>query len=628
MQKSQLTIKHKFILAGTLALISMLSILGLGQYTATKLKVFGDVSHAISEVESGMLMLRRNEKDFLARKDLKYQEKFQKNSETLQGRVDTLTHSLGEANLDPGLALALVEPLNNYRDSFNKIVSLQQKIGLNSKSGLNGTLRAAVHNVEAKLKTLDDQRLRADMLQLRRNEKDFMLRHKMKYLGKFNKNFDTFISDLSFSNHSSDVKSTIRVLMAQYHKHFVNLIKVSQQKGLNSKEGLMGEMRGTVHKSEAVLTERSKELNATIESEVGSLDILMLTTTLIALALAFMVTGVIGWMALGILRPMQALESTLSQAANENDLSLRIKIGSLDEIGKTGAAFNSMLDKFQRIVGEVNGSATQMSAAAEELSIITQESANGIREQTSQTDQVATAINEMSATVQEVARNAGDAASAANETTAEANNGRQVVNDAIDCMNQLASEIEQASSVISKLEQDGVKIGTVLDVIRGIAEQTNLLALNAAIEAARAGEQGRGFAVVADEVRTLASRTQESTQEIQQMIESLQSGTKAAVGAMDSSRTQAQQGVEKISTAGDALDTIVSGITRINDMNTQIASAAEEQSTVAEELNQNVVKISQITATSATNADQTKNASEELSRLSVDLQGLVSQFKS
>jgi len=234
----------------------------------------------------------------------------------------------------------------------------------------------------------------------------------------------------------------------------------------------------------------------------------------------------------------------------------------------------------------------------------------------------------MSATVQEVARYAGEAAVAASETTQQADTGRQVVNTAIDSMKMLASEIEQAADVIHKLEEDGVKIGAVLDVMRGIAEQTNLLALNAAIEAARAGEQGRGFAVVADEVRTLASRTQESTREIQEMIESLQSGTEAAVTAMDSSRNQAQNGVEKISIAGDALGTIVNGIIHINDMNTQIASTAEEQSAVAEEINQNVAKISLISETATTNAAQTQKASEELSCLSVDLHQLVLQFKS
>lgn len=625
MQTLSLTIKHKFILAGTLAFVAIISILGLGQYTNSELKKFDGISLNLSEIKAGMLTLRRNEKDFLARKDLKYRDKFQKSFEKLQTRTDKLKISLDDAGIDATMSISLTGIFNSYQSSFNNLVSLQQKIGLHPKDGLYGSLRMAVHGAETEIKALNDQRLRADMLQLRRNEKDFMLRHTMKYLGKFDKNMTAFFNDLAASTHSPAVKEKLQRLMHMYRSRFEELVKTSQQKGLTSKEGLMGKMRATVHQSETTLDKLHEMVSNTVDAEISTLET---TSNVLALTLITVLAALLYSIASSIICPIQILAKTMTRATEENDLSLRMKIGAQDEIGKTARAFNSMLEKFQNIVGQVNNSSSQMSAAAEELSLITQETTLGIQEQTSQTDQVATAINEMSATVQEVSRSAGEAAVAANETSAEAGKGRQIVNDAINSMDQLASEIEQANNVIHKLEEDGVKIGTVLDVIRGIAEQTNLLALNAAIEAARAGEQGRGFAVVADEVRTLASRTQESTQEIQQMIESLQSGTVAAVNAMDSSRNQAQQGVKKISAAGDALGTIVNGITRINDMNAQIASAAEQQSAVSEEINQNVVKISQIAETSSVNAAQTQNASEELSRLSVDLQGLVSQFRS
>ncbi len=628
MLKLKLTIKHKFILAGVLTFVSMLSILSIGLFTTTEFKKFGDIGLAITKIESGMLMLRRNEKDFLSRKNLKYQAKFNNNYETLQTRVNSLKTALDNAKLDTVPADNLKTTLNNYKVSFNNIISLQQKIGLHSKDGLYGSLRKVIHNVESEINVLGDQRLRADMLLLRRNEKDFMLRHDMKYLEKFTYNTNAFNNDLSNSEYSLEAKEKLKGMIKQYQTKFGELVKTNQLKGLNSNQGLMGEMRTTVHNTETMLKNLSKELNDTIKSQVGSLDRLMTTTTLIALVLAIFVTGIISWIALSIIRPIQSLASTMTQATNNSDLSLRVKISTDDEIGTTAIAFNTMLEKFQNIVVQVNGSSTQMSAAAEELSVITKENSSEIESQSLQTDQVATAINEMSSTVQEVSRNASDAASSANETMNQAETGRKVVNASIESMGSISKEIEQASTVIHKLEEDGVKIGAVLDVIRGIAEQTNLLALNAAIEAARAGEQGRGFAVVADEVRTLASRTQESTQEIQQMIESLQSGTAAAVVAMDSSSAEALHGVEKISTAGDALSTIVSGITHINDMNTQIANAAKEQSVVAEEINQNVVKISDIAVAAAANSSQTQVASEELSRLSIDLQELVSQFKS
>jgi methyl-accepting chemotaxis protein len=620
----QLNIKQKLILIGSLTAFAILCMLILNQYSARSLSSLDHVQLQIAKVESGMLMLRRNEKDFLARNDLKYQDKFTKNFASLQNAVIDLENGLADEGIDTEQAVALGKYLDEYASIFDQLVATQQQIGLNPKDGLYGSLRNAVHAAEDRMKDLNDQQLRADMLQLRRNEKDFMLRLDSKYPKKLQKNVGVLLANIDASSHDSESKDSMRTLIAQYEKDFMALVAANETKGLNSKSGLMGQMRDTVHKTESLLEEMDTTLTSAIADESSSIST---TTNFLSVLFIILVGGTLSWLAMSILRPVQNLSAIMSQTARENDLSLRMQVNTRDEIGEAAAAFNGMLEKFQNIVGQVNGSATQMSAAAEELSVITRETANGVQEQTSQTDQVATAINEMSATVQEVARNAGDAAVAANETTQQANIGRQVVNDAIDSIDRLASEIEQAGSVINKLEEDGVKIGAVLDVIRGIAEQTNLLALNAAIEAARAGEQGRGFAVVADEVRTLASRTQESTQEIQQMIESLQAGTTAAVTAMDSSRSQAQSGVEKISSAGDALTTIVGGITHINDMNAQIASAAEEQSSVAEEINQNVVNISQVAETSAANADQTQNASEELSRLSVDLQALVSQFK-
>jgi methyl-accepting chemotaxis protein len=272
-------------------------------------------------------------------------------------------------------------------------------------------------------------------------------------------------------------------------------------------------------------------------------------------------------------------------------------------------------------------SSAQLAAAAEEMSAVTMQTSHGIQEQQSQTDQLATAMNEMAATVQEVARHALDAAGAASKANDESAKGRQVVNDAVNTIDALSEAIARAAEAIQRVEADSDRIGTVLDVIRGIADQTNLLALNAAIEAARAGEQGRGFAVVADEVRTLAGRTQDSTQEIQAMIESLQTGSKEAVNLMEQSREQAQSGVEQTAKAGDALSAIADEVGRINDMNTQIASAAEEQSAVAEEINLNVVTINQVGDESAQGAEQTARASEDLASLATELQQMVGKFK-
>ena len=351
-------------------------------------------------------------------------------------------------------------------------------------------------------------------------------------------------------------------------------------------------------------------------------DALLVILVMVAVAVA---AG--WWFAGNLTKPLIQLGNTIGQIEQNSDLTQRAEINSKDEIGAMATSFNRMLAKFQDIVQQVSSSTAQLASASEEMSAVTVQTSQGIQEQQSQTDQLATAMNEMAATVQEVARHALEAANAATAANNESSQGREVVNNAISTINALAEAIGRAADAIQRVETDSDRIGTVLDVIRGIAEQTNLLALNAAIEAARAGEQGRGFAVVADEVRTLAGRTQESTQEIQQMIESLQAGSREAVQLMEQSRKQTQSGVEQTTKAGDALGAIANEVERINDMNTQIASAAEEQSSVAEEINRNVVSISQVADESAQGAEQTARASEDLASLATELQQMVTRFK-
>ena len=281
----------------------------------------------------------------------------------------------------------------------------------------------------------------------------------------------------------------------------------------------------------------------------------------------------------------------------------------------------------QEVIRQVTSSTSQLSAAAEEMSMITAETRTGVQRQQSETALVATAVNEMSSTVHEVANSAGTAASAASQADSQSEQGKQVVSSTVSSIRTLASEVETAANVIAQLEKDSESIGSVLEVIRGIAEQTNLLALNAAIEAARAGEQGRGFAVVADEVRSLASRTQESTQEIQEMIERLQKGSRDAVKAMQSGQEQAHSTVEQASQAETSLGEISSAVAQINEMNAHIAEASRQQGEVVEEINKNIINITQVADDSANGADQLSTASQEMASLAVDLETQVSHFK-
>jgi len=328
-----------------------------------------------------------------------------------------------------------------------------------------------------------------------------------------------------------------------------------------------------------------------------------------------------------LLRQVGGLHRAVAEIERSSDLSREVPITSHDEIGRTAEAFNAMLARFRDALGQVSSATATVAAATEQLNAVSVETSQGIERQQQEIDQVATAMNEMSATVREVASNATNAADSTSHASEATDRGKRVVNENIEAIDTLAREVERASEVIHGLEQESDNIGTVLDVIREIAEQTNLLALNAAIEAARAGEQGRGFAVVADEVRSLASRTQDSTREIQSMIQRLQEGSRNAVQVMEMGREQAQVGVERSAATGSALDEITDAVARINDMNTQIASAAEEQSAVAEEINRNIVNISDVVHTNVDQIHQIDSASSDLMQQSQTLKDLVDRFK-
>lgn len=346
-------------------------------------------------------------------------------------------------------------------------------------------------------------------------------------------------------------------------------------------------------------------------------------------ALALLIALIIAWMVgQTIVRPLRSTVHAMRDIAEgEGDLTRRLDISGRDELSELSGAFNQFAQRVQETVSQVASSTEQLSAAAEEMSSITAETNENNQREREEVEQVVTAMNEMTATVQEVARNAETAATSAREADNQAMAGSQVVTRTIEGIGSMTDDIKKTASVIELLGEDIENITSVLDVIRGIAEQTNLLALNAAIEAARAGEAGRGFAVVADEVRTLASRTQESTEEIEKMISSLQARAHEAVDSMKGSRKNAQQMVEEAGSVSTALESIVAAIRQISEMNDQIASAAEEQSSVADEINRNIIGINEISEQAAVGAEQTNTAGQQLAELAADLQAMINRFK-
>ena len=342
--------------------------------------------------------------------------------------------------------------------------------------------------------------------------------------------------------------------------------------------------------------------------------------------MASLLTVLLAWLLTrSILTPLNRAVLAAETIAGGN-LSKVIEVDGNDEPARLLGALASMQTNLRKTIEQIAGSATQLGAAAEELSTVTQEASRGLQQQNNEIEQAATAVNEMTAAVEEVARNAVSTSEASNQSTQAAREGRDRVVETVDAIQTMTHDVQNTALMIEGLATQGRDIGKVLDVIRAIAEQTNLLALNAAIEAARAGEAGRGFAVVADEVRALAHRTAQSTQEIEKMVAGIQNGTGEAVSSMQQSNQRTQSTLEMARAAGIALEQITQSIQLINERNLVIASASEEQAQVSREVDRNLVNIRDLATQSAAGANQTSAATHELSRLAVDLNAMVARF--
>ena len=367
------------------------------------------------------------------------------------------------------------------------------------------------------------------------------------------------------------------------------------------------------------------EVEAEIEERIGTI----ITSILVVAVILLVVLGVLGVMfSNAFLRPLQQIRNNLDDiAAGEGDLTRRLPISSDDELGQLAGSFNRFVEKIHGLVRQIVDMTGQLTELVGQVSAQAQRSEQAMDRQRHETDQVATAINEMSAAAHEVARSAQGAAEAAQKTDQEGQAAKLVVDGSIQRIHTLVEDIRSSGVSLDSLQKDVQSIVSVLDVIRSIAEQTNLLALNAAIEAARAGEAGRGFAVVADEVRALASRTQQSTQEIQGMIDRLQQGTEQAVSSMRRSSDAGDVTSEQANKAGTSLDAIARLIGTINAMNAQIASAAEEQTAVAEEINRSVHQIAVAVDSVASETQQGAQTARSLAGLGERLGQLVRQFR-
>jgi len=608
-----MTIKIKLILAIALSVVS-LSLMHLLSTTLSstyeKTRIY---ERNINNIEKLVLQLRRNEKDFLARKQVKYVEKFNQNANKLNKAIKAAKHQSNELPQFTKLESAIT----NYQQRFREIVSTQKRIGLDHKTGLYGELRNAIHNVESLIS--NDKVFLANVLQLRRNEKDFMLRLDKKYVSRFTSNINALIEEHSLSENNTTIS-----YLEQYRTTFLALVAEQVRLGLNEKTGLNGQMRAAVHQVDDLLIKLVKQSESELTTQTDQIKL----TEVVVFALVLISTLLLNILLIrNILTKLSKIESTIGSIVNNNNLTEKIEVSGKDELAKIATNFNFMIEHLKALIENVNSSVSTVDESSHtiEHSVIAIE--HGVNTQREETDMVATAVTEMVATIEDISANTQESAIQAEQTHQISKQGHNIVNSTLEQISDLQDKLNQSEKVVSSLANESETVTSVLDVIREIAEQTNLLALNAAIEAARAGEQGRGFAVVADEVRSLASRTQDSTKEIENIINSLQSQTKIVETQIKDCRQQGENCSQYAKKTGETFFEISNNVNTINDMTSTIATSIGQQSTVANELNEHVISIRDIAEKTNIQATNSTGVSQQLANETKQLKEAISVFK-
>ncbi|SBS61360.1 HAMP domain-containing methyl-accepting chemotaxis protein [Vibrio atlanticus] len=599
-------------------------------------------TNQFSKLQSNMLMLQINVKDFLITendKNLKQYYFFIKKLNSIIMEADQEIDFSGRTNLVEKVDTAM----RNYEIAFERVVSLLEQ-------------KDTIHNSILVPSGENMSRLIGDIIQSSYDDGDTELAYyashvqeKMllgrlfvvKFLqsnqtGDFNmaiENMDKALTDeikkLSLRLHNSE-RREILIKLTHSHLSYIQAMRdihdlIVERNNIitNHLEAIGSQVDILVDEMKQIVLKEQNILGVELQEHTDR----SVKITLIVSVIAILFGGLCAhFLTLAITKPIQKAVDAANQLA-QGDLAINVGITSKDETGKLLDAVQNTADHLKQMISTISTASSELASASEELAVVTEQTSKGIGLQETETEMVATAMNEMSATVQNVANNAAKASDAANQADKEAMSGAKVVEQTITSINLLSQSVNHSSGKMNEVQLEVLNISKILAVIREIAEQTNLLALNAAIEAARAGEQGRGFAVVADEVRSLAERTQGSTSEIQAIIEQLQVGTKSTVEAMDQGKIQADNCVAQAANASSALQAITSAINTINEMNMQIASASEQQSIVAEDIHQNVVNVKHIAEENAVAANQTSASSTEIARLAGDLGQLVSQFQ-
>ena len=621
------SVRAKLIFITGLVVCSFLLLSSMATYRADQMSELQDLAVELSQVNSQMLMLRQHEKAFLTDFQVESYQGFELEYQALVDKIQNVEQGFELFGVDQAKAFEDLQiSLEEYQQDFAGIYQLHQEIGLNQNQGLKAALRrSSLQAEELLLMAQADSSLMLDMLTLRRYEKNFMLRKDASYLAKHKRHSKLFYVHISGSKLPSQAKKQLIMSVRTYQSAFTRLVQAYEALGLTQTQGLQGLMQGSV----AATSDLLSRLDVTLKEEIKQVQrnantwnlVLFLAVSGISVCLLLMISRL-------ITKRLNSLNEHLKHIADgDADLTVKLNAKGNDEFALLSESFNRFVRQLQHIFINTKDISHQLVCAAEQSSVAAKQSREHTKEQEMQTTMVASAVEQMLATSKEISHHIHSAAEEARKTKTAAFEGRDLSDQAGSSITTLSGSIEQASKVIHQLELDSGNIGMVLDVIRGIAEQTNLLALNAAIEAARAGESGRGFAVVADEVRSLAQRTSESTQEIQNLILSLQSGTGKSVAVMTESQQDMALSEERTKQNMAAIELIVKSVDNIFDMNTQIAAASEQQAQTSEEISRSVVNISELTTQTTAGIVETDSASENVYQLASQLNQMVSGYR-
>lgn len=615
-------IKQKLIANTVISIVSMFGMLLLLNYSSSSLKKDISLAQNVSNMESAVLHLQKYEKSFIYQKKLSDADNFNAENTELQTLLANIKNKLFAYNISTEEVNLLTAALASYKEEFSKLVEAQKRIGLSPQDGFTNALTKAVKQVERSIGK-NDFELLSLTLQLRSHEKDFLTNFNIKHLQKFNRVYKKLESKVAESSLGFTKKAAVNYSLPKYKKAFMDLVKEQEVLGFDAKSGLRKSLEDSAstvieHQSLLVL-----KINRAIENFIASLNNMTYLLFSIALIITFISASMISR---SIINSVSYIKKAIIKVSESNNLTLSVQTKNKDELTDIANAFNEMINNFHQLIISTKNSAMNVNQITATLTSNIHDSNKGIQSQMANTDMVATAVTEMVATIEEIAKNTEDAANNAAQANESAENGMDGVVATVAQINILSDKLIESENVVTNLSEDSQMIGNVLDVIRSIADQTNLLALNAAIEAARAGEHGRGFAVVADEVRTLASRTQTSTKEIEVIIHSLQTQTQKIVKLMGECKQEGKESTNQANQAGMMLEKINEEISGIMDMNTAISTAIQEQSVVASEVNKHIVSIRDLAVHSGDTSQKNNAMSTKLESQANQLIAEVDKF--